>query len=132
MLLGIDLPPELLAEVLRAAADGLEVVEVVGRDAFQLLADAAHGELGEAVLRAGVIEVPLEEAHELAALGLPRLGLLGRCLRNEVADPLHKIIVPNVLASSERRYVTKKGSRTATAGERAAFSADNAAGHPAG
>lgn len=93
MLLGIDLPPELLAEVLRLATDGLEVIEVVGRDAFELLADAAHGELRKPVLTAGVIEMALKEAHELATLRLAGLGLFGSGRRDEVADSLHTLIV---------------------------------------
>lgn len=78
MLLGVQFPPEFFAEILGLAADAFEVIQVGGRDAFQLGAEPRHREGLKAVLLPCVVQVPLEESHQLASLGLalPPLGRL--------------------------------------------------------
>ncbi len=94
VLLRIYLPPELLAEVLRAATDALEVVEVVSRDSFENLAQATHGELRETVCGARVIKMSLEETHQFAALCFTRrLPVLIGSRGQDVRDALHWYVV---------------------------------------
>ena len=93
MFLGVDFPPKLLAEMLCATAHALEVVEVIGRNTFENLTHAAHGEHGESITRTGIVEVAHKEPHEFAPLR--RLGFLrgGEVFGKIVANGLH---VPSV------------------------------------
>lgn len=52
------------------AADALQVVEVAGRNAFEDLTHARHGDKRNAVLGTGRIQVCAKMLHELAPFGL--------------------------------------------------------------
>lgn len=97
MLLRIHFPPELLAEVLCTATNSFQIIEIVGRDALEDLSHATHGEFRESIGCAGVIEMALEEAHQLAALSLAvhLLSILAEVFRKEVSDAFHEVSVTN-------------------------------------
>lgn len=79
VLFGVDFPPEPLAEILRLAADALQVIEVRGRNLLKNEAHARHGDGRESILCAGVVQVPHKKAHEFAAFGLATLTCLCFC-----------------------------------------------------
>jgi len=69
VLIGIELPPEGLAEILRLATDALQVVEVGSWNLLKYDAQMRHGHGRETVVRARMVQMPEEEAHHLAAFG---------------------------------------------------------------
>ncbi len=90
----VQFPPEFFAEVLRLTADAFEVIQILRRDFFQHGAEVRHRHRGEAVLLARIVEVALEEPHQLAPLrlALPPLGRLRRLLlkiRQQFTNGLH-------------------------------------------
>jgi len=70
--------PEFFTKVFCLTADALEIVQILRWYLLQHSAQMRHRHRREAVLLARIIQMPLEEAHQLAALGLalPPLGRL--------------------------------------------------------
>ena len=100
MLFWINFPPEFLAEVFGATADRLQVVEIVGRNAFEYSTEASHGEFRETVLRTGIVEMALKKPEQFTALmhtGLLGFFSLGRGFRKKVSNRLHAPILPTSL-----------------------------------
>jgi hypothetical protein len=90
----VEFPPEFFAEVFCLTADALEIIQILRRYLLEHRADMRHGHRREAVLFAGIIQMPEEESHQLAALGepLPPLRRLRRLLFNiwqNLADGFH-------------------------------------------
>src|SRR3989344_2510388 len=113
MLSRVQLPPEFFAEVFGLATDTFQVVEVSGRDAFQLGAEPRHREGLKAVLLPCVVQVPLKESHQFSSLrlSLPPLRRLCRFLlkiREYLTDRLHgeSNYVASMEAPRERRRAT--------------------------
>jgi hypothetical protein len=89
VLFRVYFPPKFLAEVLCFVAHTLQIVEILSRNAFQNLAQVRHGYLGESVVGACVIEVLLEVAHQLTALGFARLLEFDVSVRKKIPNALH-------------------------------------------
>ena len=56
MLLGVELPPEFLAEIIRVVADAFEVVQVFRGDSFEYLPHSRHSEQWQAIPHARCIQ----------------------------------------------------------------------------
>ncbi len=98
MLRRVELPPKFLAEILRLAADALQIVKVGRRNFLQHGAHMRHRHGGESVLLTRIVQMAQEETHQLAALGLtlPPLRRCGRLLLNigeHVADGFHFVFI---------------------------------------
>lgn len=92
----VQFPPKFLAEVFCLTTDALEIIQVLRRYSLDHSAEVRHRHGGEAVVRARMIQVTKEKAHELATLrlALPSLWRLGRFfleIGKMLADGLHVI-----------------------------------------
>ena len=98
MILGFELPPEFLGEMLGVIADALDVVKVFGRYLLQDFAHVSHCYLRIPVHDAVDIETLHEVPHHLAALSLARVGNRPMKLTSDVlhTDILHYLGVSRI------------------------------------
>ena len=63
MLRRVQLPPKLFAEILRLAANTLQIIEILGRYLLKHRTEVRHRHGRETVLFARIIQVTKEESH---------------------------------------------------------------------